>query len=64
MSVWSGITSGFFTADMEKNELQVEIPSVLKQSSWQNIRGFDCIDYENGNDLNHLGNASSVKVRN
>ncbi|XP_078168674.1 S-type anion channel SLAH2-like isoform X3 [Carex rostrata] len=46
---------------MEKNELQVEIPSVLKQSSCQNIRGFDCIDYENGNDLNHLGNAISVK---
>ncbi|KAF3324489.1 S-type anion channel SLAH2-like isoform X1 [Carex littledalei] len=49
---------------MEKNDLQVEIPSVLKQSSCQNIRGFDCVDCENGNDLNPLGNTTSDKESN
>lgn len=51
-------------AEMEKNELPVETPSVLKQSSFKNIKGFDCVDLENGNDHNRLGNATSDKVRN
>ncbi|KAF3324490.1 S-type anion channel SLAH2-like protein [Carex littledalei] len=39
---------------MEKNELQVEIPSVLKQSSCQNIGDVDCVDCENGNNSLNL----------
>ncbi|XP_078168672.1 S-type anion channel SLAH2-like isoform X1 [Carex rostrata] len=46
---------------MEKSDLPVEAPSVLKQSSYQNIKGFDCVDLENGNDHNRLGNATSDK---
>lgn len=50
---------------MERSELQqTEIPSVLKQSSFESIEGFDCVDCENGNDLNLLGNGTSDdKVR-
>jgi hypothetical protein len=53
-----------FANKMESRELQVETPSVLKQSSFENIEGFYFVDCENGNDLNLLGNTVSDKVRN
>ncbi|KAJ4797344.1 S-type anion channel SLAH3 [Rhynchospora pubera] len=46
---------------MEQTELQVEIPSVLKQTSCQNIKDFDCVDYGNGNNPNPSENAISDK---
>ncbi|KAJ3671052.1 hypothetical protein LUZ60_008478 [Juncus effusus] len=33
-----------------KIELQVETPTVLKKTSFENIEGFDCVDYPNGTD--------------
>jgi hypothetical protein len=48
---------------MESRELQVETPFVLKQSSFENIEGFDCVGCENGNDINLLGNTVCDEVR-
>jgi hypothetical protein len=53
-----------FAIKMESRELQVEVPSVFKQTSFENIPGFDCVDFENGKYLNLLGNTVFDKVRN